>query len=74
MNLRPSSHCPPRLAERLIRLVAGEDAWRDVTTGDLREEYVVISETRGPIVARLWYYGQAGQLFAVFAARPAHRP
>jgi putative ABC transport system permease protein len=73
MNPPASSHCPPRLAERLVRLVAGDDAWCEVTTGDLREEYAVLSETRGRLIARLWYYGQAIQLFAAFAARAARR-
>ena len=49
---------PPRLAERLVRVLTGRDRWSDVVEGDLREEYAVIAARSGRLVAHGWYWLQ----------------
>ena len=60
---------PPRLAERLVRLIAGRDAWADVTAGDLREEFAAVYHARGRRAARRWYYQEAAIVAVVFIRR-----
>jgi putative ABC transport system permease protein len=64
---------PPRLAEALVRLTAGRDAWAEVTAGDLREEFAAVIAARGLGAARRWYYREAAIVVAVFARRALHR-
>ena len=62
---------PPRIAERLVRLAAGRDRWRDVVTGDLREEFESRLASRGRGAATRWYYRQSLAFVAVQLARAA---
>jgi len=59
----PSPPEPPRLAERLVRELASRRGWRDVTTGDLREEFQAASAERGSRAARRWYWRETALLF-----------
>ncbi len=60
----PAWPTPPRLAQRLVRLTARDPHWSDVLLGDLREEFAVLAERRGPAAARRWYWRQALTLTA----------
>jgi len=64
---------PPRIPERIVRFVAGRDAWAEVSAGDLREEFAAVRDARGRLVAGLWYYAQCAQLLLTFAARAIRR-
>jgi putative ABC transport system permease protein len=50
---------PPRLAERVVRLAIRDARWREITLGDLGEEFGAVLAARGPGRARRWYWRQA---------------
>ena len=45
---------PPRIAEWLVRVSAGDEE-ADHVLGDLREEYALRADTLGAPRARAWY-------------------
>ncbi len=53
---------PPRLAEWLARLAAPGREWRDISAGDLHEEFQAIALQQGARRARRWYWRQASSL------------
>ncbi len=57
---------PPRLAERLLSRRLRHDAWRDVTLGDLREEFAELAARLGPRHARRWYWRETMTLLTTF--------
>lgn len=59
---------PPRAAVWLAHAAIRDDDWRDVTLGDLREEFAALSETRGLRTARRWYWRQ---VFGLAGSRAA---
>ncbi len=50
---------PPRSAEWLARRAAPGPDWREVSAGDLHEEFQAIAAARGARAARRWYWRQA---------------
>ncbi|MEZ5316267.1 MAG: ADOP family duplicated permease [Vicinamibacterales bacterium] len=76
----PASHrplAPPRAAEALVRRAIADERWRDVTLGDLGEEFAGRVAATGPARARAWYWRQAGSLTVqalVDAVRAPFRP
>ena len=50
---------PPRLAEWLARRAAPGPDWRDVSAGDLHEEFLAVARAVGTRRARRWYWRQA---------------
>jgi putative ABC transport system permease protein len=65
----PPSAAPPRLAEWLARAASPGAEWRDVSAGDLHEEFVAISARQGSRAARRWYWRQASSLLVEAAGR-----
>ena len=61
---------PPRWATRILtRALQGDPATRTIL-GDLHEDFVRLSESRGRTAARLWYWRES---FAFMVGRFAHR-
>ena len=50
---------PPPLAEWLARRAAPGPDWRDVSAGDLHEEFLAVARAEGSRRARRWYWRQA---------------
>jgi predicted permease len=60
---------PPRLARWLAHSALRDERWRDVTLGDLGEEFALLSASSGGPGARAWYWRQAiAIVVAAFAA------
>lgn len=53
---------PPRLAERLLMRRLRHSPWRDVTLGDLREEFETLAAQTSAARARRWYWRETLQL------------
>jgi putative ABC transport system permease protein len=60
---------PPVLAEQLVRLSAPAPDWRDVSLGDLHEEFQAIAARQGAHAARRWYWRQAAAALAEMLRR-----
>lgn len=58
----PRHAAPPAWASRLVRLAIRDPRWRDVTLGDLAEEFESRLASDGTRRARAWYAGQARTL------------
>lgn len=63
---------PPRLAERLLAFRLRNHAWRDVTLGDLREEFETLASRAGAPHARRWYWRETFTLLT--ASQPSAEP
>ncbi len=58
---------PPALAEWLARRAAPGPDWRDVSAGDLHEEFLTVARLEGAGRARRWYWRQSlGLVFEMF--------
>lgn len=64
---------PPRLAERLLTRRLRHDPWREVTLGDLREEFETLAARVGQGRARWWYWRETLTLLTS-TAEPAAPP
>ena len=64
------SPTPPRLAERLVARVISDARWRDVTLGDLAEEFAAQSARYPNWRANAWYWYQAFALVPRAVAHP----
>ena len=62
---------PPRLAERLARLLSDRAQWDDAIGGDLREEFAAVAGAEGPGRARAWYWRQVLDLAGDAGSRRA---
>lgn len=60
---------PPKLAERLLAFRLRNHAWRDVTLGDLREEFETLASRVGAPRARRWYWRETFTL--ITASQPS---
>ena len=60
---------PPPLAEWLARRAAPGPDWRDVSAGDLHEEFLAVARAEGVRRARRWYWRQTLGLVVEMAGR-----
>jgi putative ABC transport system permease protein len=60
MSVRPPA--PPRLAAFFARRLSADPAWRDVTLGDLHEEFAAVASAHGVRRARAWYRREVARL------------
>lgn len=60
---------PPALAEWLAGRAAPGPDWRDVSAGDLHEEFLAVARLEGPRRARRWYWRQSLGLVVEMAGR-----
>ena len=65
---RDARRLPPRLAELLVRLAVRDSTWREVTLGDLGEEFHARARDLTRRRARGWYWRQALALLVASAA------
>jgi len=65
--MRKSRRPPPRLAEALLRrkIPAGSNGHSII--GDFREEYRIVGQSRGFLIARIWYWYNALLLTAQYS-------
>ena len=61
--MTPPSPLPPRAAEALVRWLLRDEAWRDTTLGDLREEHADTLAREGRRQAGRWYWQETRSLF-----------
>ena len=55
------SHIPPKIAERILRLILPDAGW-DTPLGDFEEYYKKIFREKGSTHARFWYWSQIVKL------------
>jgi putative ABC transport system permease protein len=67
----PQRPRPPRLAEWLARRASPTPDWREVSTGDLHEEFLAVARANGWRRARQWYWRQALGLLVEMTGRAA---
>jgi len=61
MKKNKQSDHPPRLAERILRLILSDEGW-DTPLGDFEEYYKKIVREKGSVHARFWYWSQVLKL------------
>jgi len=61
MEDKQRPHIPPKIAERILRLILPDEGW-DTPLGDFEELFNVIADEKGIFRARSWYWGQVFKL------------
>ena len=61
MEDKQRPHIPPKIAERILRLILPDEGW-DTPLGDFEEFFNVIADEKGIFRARSWYWAQVFKL------------